>query len=218
MKSAKSVVKNKWYINGLHFTCQQCGKCCSGPHEGVIWISRPEIKMLAEHLGQTPRGVRKNHLKRFGFSYSIKENPESKDCSFLANINPAPIVPDSSQKKTDTTGVERSDFDFATTRNNRCGVNGFKGCAIYDVRPTQCRKWPFWPANLDSPDNWNAAAVKCPGINPAPIVPGPNQEKNDSTGVERSGFDFATTRNNRCGVNKGRLYTFDEIERIKNLR
>ena len=123
-----------WYIGGLHFACQQCGKCCSGPQEGVIWISRPEIKMLAEHLGQSPRDVRKNHLKRFGFRFSIKENPESKDCSFLANIN------------------------------------GFKGCTIYDVRPMQCRNWPFWPRNLASPDDWNTAAKKCPGINPGSLL------------------------------------------------
>jgi hypothetical protein len=171
--------KMSWYINGLHFECRQCGKCCSGPQEGVIWISRPEIKMLAERLGLSTSELRKKYLKRLGFHFSIRENPCSNDCIFLANLN------------------------------------GFKGCAIYDVRPMQCRNWPFWPANLDSPDDWNIAAAKCPGINPAPIVPGPNQEKNDSTGVERSGFDFAATRNNRCGVNKGRLYTFDEIQKIQ---
>jgi Fe-S-cluster containining protein len=33
------------------------------------------------------------------------------------------------------------------------------------VRPNQCRTWPFWNDNLASPDSWNYAAVKCPGIN-----------------------------------------------------
>jgi hypothetical protein len=168
-----------WYIGGLHFACQQCGSCCSGPDEGVIWISRPEINMLAEHLGLSASELRKKYLRRIGFRFSIRENPCSKDCVFLAELNPAPIVPDSSQKKTDTTAGERSDFDFATTRNNRCGVNGFKGCSIYNARPMQCRNWPFWPGNLQSPDDWNTAAKKCPGIN------------------------------------KGRLYTFDEIEKNK---
>lgn len=173
------MVKNKWYIGGLHFACQQCGSCCSGPDEGVIWISRPEINMLAEHLGLSASELRKKYLRRIGFRFSIRENPCSKDCVFLANLHPAPIVPDSSQKKINSTAGERSDFDFATTRNNRCGVNGFKGCTIYNARPMQCRNWPFWPGNLQSPDDWNTAAKKCPGIN------------------------------------KGRLYTFDEIEKIK---
>lgn len=166
-----------WYIGGLHFACQQCGRCCSGPQEGVIWISRQEIKILAKHLSQSPNDVRKKFLKRLRLSFSIRENPCSKDCIFLKNINPAPIVPNPNQEKIDSTNVKRSDFDFAKTQNNRCGV---KGCTIYDVRPMQCRNWPFWPNNLNNPDDWNAAAMKCPGIN------------------------------------KGRLYTFDEIQKIIN--
>lgn len=37
-------------------------------------------------------------------------------------------------------------------------------------------------------------------FDPAPIVPDVNQEKNDLINVKRSGFDFVTARNNRCGV------------------
>ena len=40
-----------------------------------------------------------------------------------------------------------------------------RGCAIYPVRPNQCRTWPFWSSNLVSIDQWNFAAQKCPGIN-----------------------------------------------------
>ena len=43
--------------------------------------------------------------------------------------------------------------------------NGNKGCAIYPVRPNQCRTWPFWAENLHSANTWNTAALKCPGIN-----------------------------------------------------
>lgn len=170
---------NVWYIAGLHFECIQCGRCCCGPDEGVIWISKPEIGRLADFLNQSKKDVREKHLRSFGFRFSIKENPHTKDCVFLTNINPAPIVPDPSQKKNGLIETKRNDFDFAETRNNRCGVNGSKGCAVYDVRPMQCRTWPFWPHNLQSPDDWNAAAKKC------------------------------------SGINKGKLYTFDEIEKIK---
>lgn len=40
-----------------------------------------------------------------------------------------------------------------------------RGCAIYPVRPLQCRTWPFWPRNLRSPEAWAAAADGCPGMN-----------------------------------------------------
>ena len=56
---------------------------------------------------------------------------------------------------------------------------GCRGCAVYSVRPNQCRTWPFWDGNLSDPDAWNWAAVRCPGIN------------------------------------KGRFYSFEEIEQIR---
>jgi Fe-S-cluster containining protein len=43
--------------------------------------------------------------------------------------------------------------------------NGRKKCIIYSVRPNQCRTWPFWPANLRTPDDWQRTAKKCPGVN-----------------------------------------------------
>jgi uncharacterized protein len=45
------------------------------------------------------------------------------------------------------------------------GKSGQRGCAIYPVRPNQCRTWPFWNDNLSSSQMWNIAAIKCPGIN-----------------------------------------------------
>jgi Fe-S-cluster containining protein len=37
-------------------------------------------------------------------------------------------------------------------------------CAIYTVRPTQCRTYPFWPENLRSEAAWSRACRECPGI------------------------------------------------------
>jgi uncharacterized protein len=59
------------------------------------------------------------------------------------------------------------------------GPKGAKGCAIYNFRPMQCRNWPFWQSNLANEYNWNATAMRCPGIN------------------------------------RGRLYTFEEIEKLR---
>ena len=48
MKSATK--KSPWYIGGLHFECGQCGKCCSGPDEGYIWVTKEEIRFIADYL------------------------------------------------------------------------------------------------------------------------------------------------------------------------
>lgn len=38
-----------------------------------------------------------------------------------------------------------------------------RGCQIYPVRPQQCRTWPFWRSNIDSPKQWKETQKNCPG-------------------------------------------------------
>jgi Fe-S-cluster containining protein len=110
--------KNKtlWYAGGLHFECQQCGRCCSGPGEGYIWVTSLEIKLIAGFLKIEQEQLRHKFLKRVGLRTTIIEQPNTRDCVFLRVID------------------------------------GQKQCAIYPVRPSQCRAW-------------NRAAQKCSGIN-----------------------------------------------------
>jgi Fe-S-cluster containining protein len=137
------VNKTAWYIAGLHFECLECGNCCSGPGEGYIWVTRPEIEFIADFLKMSIEEVRQKYLKRLGLRTSIIEHATTKDCIFLQD------------------------------------VDGQKKCMIYSVRPSQCRSWPFWSENLTSPNAWNEVARKCPGIN------------------------------------RGRLYSYDEIQKIR---
>jgi hypothetical protein len=44
------------------------------------------------------------------------------------------------------------------------GGNGAR-CAVYPVRPMQCRTWPFWACNLSDPGAWSDVARRCRGIN-----------------------------------------------------
>ena len=122
-------IGTKWYVSGLHFECRQCGRCCSGPTEGYIWVSEPEIELIAEHLKMTPGELRRRHLQRVGVRTTIVEHVATKDCIFLRE------------------------------------VDGRRRCAIYAVRPNQCRTWPFWPENLSTPGAWTMTGMRCPGIN-----------------------------------------------------
>jgi len=36
-------------------------------------------------------------------------------------------------------------------------------CEIYDLRPRQCRTWPFWRSNLKSEETWEEVCEVCPG-------------------------------------------------------
>ncbi|MBM3963770.1 MAG: YkgJ family cysteine cluster protein [Planctomycetes bacterium] len=40
-----------------------------------------------------------------------------------------------------------------------------RSCSVYEDRPRQCRTWPFWEGNLESPQRWAKAAKGCPGCN-----------------------------------------------------
>ena len=135
-----------WYVGGLHFECVLCGRCCSGPAEGYIWVSGPEIERIADFLKMSGSELRRRFLRRVGLRTSVVEHCETKDCIFLQENG------------------------------------GLKRCLIYEVRPAQCRNWPFWPGNLTTPDDWNRVAQKC------------------------------------RGVNRGRLYGYEDIQKIKNHR
>lgn len=37
-------------------------------------------------------------------------------------------------------------------------------CVIYDVRPLQCRTFPFWPENIKSYYRWKQLRQICPGL------------------------------------------------------
>ncbi|MGD0551772.1 MAG: YkgJ family cysteine cluster protein [Sedimentisphaerales bacterium] len=121
--------KTAWYSAGLHFECLQCGHCCAGPEQGYIWLSRPEIRRIADFLKMPVKELKQQFLRRVGLRMTIVEDPHTRDCVFLQQ-----------------------------TKQGR-------GCAIYEVRPAQCRNWPFWEHNLVSPDTWNSTGQTCPGIN-----------------------------------------------------
>ena len=46
-------------------------------------------------------------------------------------------------------------------------------CRVYGARPVQCRGWPFWPENMESPEAWAEAKRKtpCPGMDKGTLIP-----------------------------------------------
>ncbi len=44
-------------------------------------------------------------------------------------------------------------------------------CSVYQIRPKQCRTWPFWKSLLVSRKKWELAKRMCPGIEKGPLFP-----------------------------------------------
>lgn len=45
------------------------------------------------------------------------------------------------------------------------------GCTIYPVRPPQCRTWPFWESNVETPAAWAETKAACPGAGRGDVIP-----------------------------------------------
>jgi len=149
-----------WYADGLSFSCQRSGHCCTGG-PGYVWISLEEIQRLAEHLKSSADDVIDGYCRRLGEGYSLGERQNAQgnyDCVFLdyeqANANPRSLKV----------------------------LHPQSVCRIYQARPLQCRTWPFWEGNLGSRGSWERSAQRCPGMN------------------------------------RGRRYSLEEIERLRNIR
>ena len=54
-------------------------------------------------------------------------------------------------------------------------------CKVYQVRPRQCRTWPFWASNIRTPADWDATCRECPGAGRGPIVSGAEIQDRKST-------------------------------------
>jgi hypothetical protein len=66
-------------------------------------------------------------------------------------------------------GIRKSLIEFA---NGDCVFfdNQGRGCKIYAARPRQCRTWPFWDSNLNSPESWDEISSHCAGCNKGSLI------------------------------------------------
>jgi len=143
-KKGKTAAEERpWFAGGLGFECTGCGNCCTGG-PGFIWISDIETQRLADHLRLAVPQVQQQYCRKLSGGVSLKEKARNAsgeyDCIFLKTEEQAPA----------------KDGGVAYRQRQ---------CSIYQVRPLQCRTWPFWEGLLSSEDMWNEAAGRCPGIN-----------------------------------------------------
>jgi len=59
--------------------------------------------------------------------------------------------------------VHKDEF-VLTSEGDDCIFLKDGGCTIYSARPTQCRTYPFWPANMKSNYRWKLTREDCEGI------------------------------------------------------
>ena len=55
-------------------------------------------------------------------------------------------------------------------RGKQCGFLRGKQCGIHEVKPVQCRLFPFWPELVESRSEWTKTGDWCPGIGQGPLI------------------------------------------------
>lgn len=131
-----------WYAPGLRFQCSQCGNCCTGP-PGFVWFSPDEARELARHLGVSESSFYRKYARRAA--------QPARGWSLKERRTP---------------------FGLDCVFLDRDTVPGRAVCSVYEVRPTQCQTWPFWPENLRSKEAWREVkrATPCPGMDHGPLI------------------------------------------------
>jgi Fe-S-cluster containining protein len=55
-------------------------------------------------------------------------------------------------------------------RHAQCAFLKVGGCSVHEVKPIQCRTFPYWPEILSSPRAWHETGKRCPGIEQGELV------------------------------------------------
>ena len=66
--------------------------------------------------------------------------------------------------------TDDGDLRLAGPSEKPCQFVEEGGCSIYEVRPLQCRTFPFWPENVRSKRAWKNLCPHCPGIGVGPVL------------------------------------------------
>jgi Fe-S-cluster containining protein len=132
--------------NGIEFSCQMCGECCRGFNEGEVYLYQEDLQRLIKSLNLT----KKSELRRFAKTYL-----KVVDDSFLWK------EPGAERRR--TYRYKSLGFKFRGD-DEHCQFLIDNICSIHEVRPFQCRCFPFWQMLVSNRKNFINYSKKCPGL------------------------------------------------------
>lgn len=135
----------KLYVpENFSFKCQDCGDCCR--HEpGFVLILDKEIRRISKFLKIPSTQFLQDYCYPFGqIEISIDGKIDKTKFKQIYSLK------------------EKDNFDciFWEKKNekNSCG------CNIYNVRPLQCRSYPFWLSSFNDKESFNQNIKRCRGF------------------------------------------------------
>jgi Fe-S-cluster containining protein len=125
---------SKWFNGGLKFDCTKCGNCCRGRTK--VFVNEAEVFELSLFLNES----KSDFLQKYTYT-TVQDG----------------VTHVSLKSKMSALIAGRS--------SKECIFLDKSGqCSVYEVRPTQCQTYPFWPSHLIGQLEWQAEQRTCEGI------------------------------------------------------
>ena len=132
--------------NGIKFSCQICGDCCRGFKEGEVYLYKDDILRLAKFLNITGMKGLRNFAKKY-----------------VKVINDSFFWKDPDAKRGKTYRFKTLGFRF-TGEDEHCHFLKDNKCSVHQMRPFQCRSFPFWQMMVSNRKNFERYTKKCKGL------------------------------------------------------
>ncbi len=131
--------------DGFSFSCQQCGRCCSGTGEGFVFLYDKGLPKIAKKLRISVQECVTKYVDVINSEYKVVDK----------NLNPTKrkIFLKSLVLRQD---VKDGACVFLDKKTNLC--------KIYGSRPYQCKSWPMWYPLMTEQKELGEAKEKCPGF------------------------------------------------------
>jgi Fe-S-cluster containining protein len=81
----------RWYKDGLRFTCTRCGHCCTG-EPGFVWVDEDDLAAIAEHRGETVEEVKGLYTRGTTRGRTLREKANG-DCVFYDRQEGCTVYP-----------------------------------------------------------------------------------------------------------------------------
>ncbi len=132
--------------NGVNFSCQGCGHCCSGEQEGYVYVYMDDILQMQTALQLSLPELASKYLSITTYDYVVwDENLEDTGETITLDTLILNYEP-----KVGCFFLHQS--------------NGKMLCKIYSHRPIQCQLFPFWNLIMQSEIEYLTQKASCPGF------------------------------------------------------
>jgi len=143
----------RWYDKSISFACTSCGKCCTSKNKVKVFLNDSEINQISNYLQ-----ISTDHFISY-YTDLIYDNKKKDNHSeeVLRYITLKSKGYDGKQHQQQPQQQNRCIFLSSSSEN-------INKCSIYEVRPTQCRTYPYWPQHMIGRAEWLSESLNCEGM------------------------------------------------------